>query len=45
VKAIDSSSLGCPVDQAFHLTIELLDIGKLLRIQAFHLLIGPVLEW
>jgi hypothetical protein len=44
VKAIGSSSLGCPVDKAFCLTIQLLDIVKPLRIKAFHLSIGHILE-
>jgi hypothetical protein len=44
VKAIDSSSIGCPVDKAFRLTIQLFDIVKPLRIKAFYLLIGHVLE-
>jgi hypothetical protein len=44
VKAIGSSSIRCPVDKAFHLTIELVDIVKPLGIKAFHLVIGHVLE-
>jgi hypothetical protein len=44
VKAIGSSSIGCPVDKALHLTIQLVDIVKSLRIKAFDLLIGHVLE-
>jgi hypothetical protein len=44
VKAIGSSSIGCPIDKAFRLTIQLVDIVKPLRIKAFHLLIGHVLE-
>jgi hypothetical protein len=44
VKAIGSSSLGYPVDKAFRLTIQPLDIVKPLRIKAFHLLIGQILE-
>jgi len=44
VKAIGSSSIGCPIDKAFRLTIQLSDIVKPLRIKAFLLLIDHVLE-
>jgi hypothetical protein len=44
VKDIGFSSLGCPVDKTLRLMIQLLDIVKPLRIKAFHLVVGHVLE-